>query len=739
MTSRTACLILLILVGLGGPLWSQEDTRQTTQEPQQLEAQQEELDREGGSQEDIIELGEVEITAQRMRTGADLMDAGVQVIDLSESVRQAQGSLGEVLSWEPGISSSFYGAGASRPIVRGMDGYRVGVFDAGLSTGDLSASSPDHAVAIEPLFVRSITVYRGAAALVHGGEAIGGAIDTEPDFLPSRETPKGWQGELGMIVETVNDGRTAYLKAGHRGDLFALRVNLLARETEDYDIPGFARTEDYDRSNFIRLPPSVRGQVAPNSEGIVPNTGTQTQVVAMGVGWFQPSWSVKATYQYYASEYGVPLDGHSHGNPFGEPGVTGPGPRDAVIIDLEQNRFLFQGEVTPDLDWIDSLQLKSAFTEFHQIENEGIFLSNDFQKEGGEIHLEGAKDFGRGVITVGLEFAEEGYTNRNISYDAGRADEDFLENSSEIAAAYAVSEVTFGNTTLRLGGRWDYQQTAREDEVNFAQNSGVPISRSDHAGGIVGEVSQVFRQHWEAVLSLSQTARLPNAEELVIEAPHGAIGAFLIGNPFLSEESSHSAEILLRRTGPKFHLSASAYVDEFEGYIFLENQGYEVDGLTAYMYTQRDARFYGGEVAARWDFLSQSAWQGHIEAFADYVHATGTENDDPLPRIPPWRLGGHLELSHEAWRGKVSALHAFQQDRVPRSIFGTLAYQSPSEAYTLITLHLERGFTLGQIDFTATAQVSNLLDEEARQHTSFLKDVAPLPGRSLQLTIRAEF
>jgi len=661
----------------------------------------------------------------------DLLAAGVDVLDAEGTGRQATGSLGEALSWQPGVSSSFYGAGASRPVVRGMEGYRVGVYDSGLSTGDLSASSPDHAVAIEPLFVREISLQRGAAALLHGGGAIGGAVDTVPDFLPDDWTLPGWDAETGVIFETVNDGRTVYVKGGNRTGPWAIRVNGLDRESEDYRIPGFARTPEYDLNNRIRLPPEVQGQVAPNPEGRVPNTWTRTRVGALGLGWIGKTALVQGAYQRYESRYGVPLDGHTHGNPFGTPGVTGPSPNDGVSIDLIQDRGLGQTRLDIDLGPFEQIELKGAVTRFRQKESEGRFLSNDFRLDGADVQIEAGGEL-RGVrFFSGLELAAHDFKNRNISYNAGRADEDFLQTKSVTAAAYALGEFEVGRTGLRLGGRLDRQRAHRADLQG--------VSRTDYTGSAVLELVQRLGDPLQVVLSLGKTSRIPNADELYIEAPHGATGIFQIPNPELEVERASSVEIRIQHQGERFHASASAYYRDFDGYVFLENQGYEIDGLTAYALVQRDAEFTGGEAEASWTFYAEPERSGLIRVFGDYVHATDKGRDQPLPRIPPLRVGGSVELALDGWTTELAALHAFDQDRVPREVFGTLAYQSPSAAYTLLTFRLERRFSFDQAELIAGLEVSNLLDEEARQHTSFLKDVAPLPGRSLRLSLQLDF
>ncbi len=678
-----------------------------------------------------VELPTYQVMATAAESAIDLQSAGVDVVTFERTERALRSTIGEALAWEPGVSSSFYGAGASRPMLRGMDGYRVGVLEGGLATGDLSAGSPDHAVAIEPLFIRNVTVHRGAAALLHGGGAIGGAVDTEPDYLPIASMPQALSGEGGLALESVNSGHTAWVKAGYRDGSWALRINLLNRQTDDYAIPGQARTPDYDVNNRIRLPPGVQGLVAPNPQGKVPNTATHTQAAALGAAWLPQQRQVRGAYQHYQSNYGVPLDGHTHGNPYGKPGVTGPGVGEAVTIKLVQDRVTGDAFLRFDDQLFQSLSLKGAWTGFRQQEWEGRFLSNDFQQESAETLGEArwTGDFWQAFLGAGA--SRQKFANRNLSYGAGRVDQDLLETRSITWSAFLLAEANWKNTVLRAGTRLDHRQARRLDLDGYW--------RADCTPSFLVEIVQTVRQRWEFVLAVGLSNRLPNADELYIEAPHGATGIYQIPQPQLGTEQAKSVEMRIARTADRLSLILSTFARHFNGFIFLENQGYEIGGLTAYALVQRKARFYGGELTAKISFYQeQNNWFG-LELFADAVHAEDEEKKEPLPRIPPMRCGGRIKADWRNWSAGAHTLHALRQERVPREVFGTLAYQSPSEAYTLLTLELERRFDHRYGEWKMTLQVSNLFNEEARQHTSFLKDVAPLPGRNVRFTVGLVF
>jgi iron complex outermembrane recepter protein len=679
------------------------------------------------AEREVLELDPYAVEERGWGPISGMTEAGMEKLTPAETGRTGAATLGELLSWRGGVASSFHGAAVSRPVVRGFEGRRVAVREGGLATGDFSDSSPDHAVAIEPQFVREVTIHKGAAVLLHGGGAIGGAVDIDPDYLPRAGLPERGEAEAGWLHDTANSGDTFFLKAGTGGAGWALRLNALDRRTGDYRIPGLARTENYDINNRLRLPPSVRGQVAPNPRGRVPNTFSDTAVIALGAGWFPGRHALAGGYQHYASRYGVPVDGHTHGNPYGIPGGTGPSPNDGIAIDLEQNRLMLEAEAVVKNPLLKGLRLRAAGVDFVQREYDGAFLSNDFAREALEARVEMLAGEGPWLALAGAEASRADYRNRNISYAAGRADEDRLRTLSRSFALFALQEYRRDRWTARLGMRGDWEQAERRDRDDSS-------SRLD-ALSASGELSLRLHSSLRLLVAAHSASRLPGAEERFIEAPHGATGIFQLPDPGLGIERSRGAEARLQYARGAVAADLSLYRRRFDGYVFQENQGYEIDGLTAYAFVQRDAAFRGGELDLRWRIFADNGDSLQLGVFADWIHARDLGRAQPLPRIPPARAGARLTATSGPWSGGLHALHAFAQERVPREVFGTLAYQSPTPSYTLVSLEIAHRRVAAGVEAELRLRISNLLDREARQHSSFLKDVAPLPGRGALLTL----
>lgn len=684
--------------------------------------------------EEAVELEPFRVTAEAVPEATALLTIGRQELALRDNEAAAAGSLGALLDATPGVRSSAYAPGAGRPVIRGFAGYRVGIYAGGLGTGDLSAGSPDHAVAIEPLFIGGVTVLKGQAAVLFGGDAIGGAVVIAPGWLPSMETPDDG-GVLGTYGRSVDDGHTAWATHGWRAGTWAGRVGFVARDSDDYRIPGFARTAVYDAANRIRLPPEVQGSVAPNPDGRVPNTGVATRVGAFSLAYGRAGRFVRGGFQRFASSYGVPADGHVHGNPFGEPVTGAPGPDDVVRIDVLQARWFGHARWEPEAAWLDGLDLRVAWTDYAQDEREGPFLANAFAQETTGLRLTGWRRATAWTLFSGLTLDHGRYHNRNLSYLAGRVDEDRLATRSTRTGAFALGAwEPHDALTLTLGARLDHQTARRTDRDNVQRTHTAPVAMAG--------ATWRFGDHWSASLATQYAARPPHADELFIEAPRGAIGIFTLPDPDLDNETSTGLELRLARTGERFQLTLDAFWRRFDGYVTLTNAGFEVDGLTAHAHTARAADFYGGELALTWAALRTGGARVDVRAFADAMRGTDRDRDEPLPRMPAPRLGLVVEARRGAWNFDAEILHTLRQDEVPRTVFGTLRYQSPSAAYTLVGLRLARTWELRPIPaanpliLEGELAIDNLLDAEARPHTSFLKDVAPLPGRSIRAGLK---
>ncbi|WOO40106.1 TonB-dependent receptor [Rubellicoccus peritrichatus] len=679
---------------------------------------------------ELQELDEVEMFMIQPAELGDKIDIPRHFLSGAELERKVEASLGETLAWEPGVSSSFYGPAASRPIIRGQSGYRVGIYDGGVGTGDLSNASPDHAVSIEPMFIEEIEVIRGPAALLYGSNAIGGAVDVVTTHIPKSSAINPVLGAAEVRYDTVNKGRTGIVATTVGDNDFTVQANGLWRKTSDYKIPGKARTDDYDFNNRTRLPPAVP-QPSPNPEGSVPNTQSETQMGSLGASWFWDQGWVGSSFTAFNTDYGVPSDGHAHGNPFGNSSF-GPGPNDFVTIQMKQRKGDLEAELWPESPWLEELSLRTTYSDLKQDEFEGEFLGNHFDAETFESRIEAVMPQIDGwSAAAGLQFSYFDLFNRNISYNTGRADEDRLSTRSIGGGVFALTEYETGPWQVELGARGDFQHAERSDLSN--------VERNDTAYSVSTGVSYRLTEAGKVGLNLSYLQRIPTADELYVEAPHGAIGIFQIPNPNLNNEESFGLDLFLEKDLGIWTFIATGFFRHFDNYIFLENQGFEVDGLSAYRYVQRQANFVGAELESAWRLLERQNQLLTFTALWDVVYGTDTTRHQPLPRIPPMRLGGRFDYTLGNWELGIGLRHAFAQNRVPQAVFGTLEYQSPTASYTFLDANIAYTLSIEKVIMRIFINGTNLTNAEGRNAASFLKDIAPLPGRNITVGLNVEF
>ena len=133
------------------------------------------------------------VTGNPLGSALQEMVSPASVLEGTELKLRAQGSLGETLRHLPGVSSTYFGPASSRPIIRGLDGDRIRVMQNGIGNLDASALSFDHAVSIDPIAIDRVEVVRGPAALLYGGNAIGGAVNVLTNRIPEKAI-QGIQG-----------------------------------------------------------------------------------------------------------------------------------------------------------------------------------------------------------------------------------------------------------------------------------------------------------------------------------------------------------------------------------------------------------------------------------------------------------------------------------------------------------------------------------------------------------------
>ncbi len=597
---------------------------------------------------------------------------------------QTAPTIGETVGQQLGVHSTFYGAGASRPVIRGLGGDRVQVLTDGLATLDASGLSEDHAVAIDPALADQIEVIRGPATLLYGSGAAGGVVNVVTNRI-HQQVPDKPEGVLEVRGDTALEERAAAGRFDAGFGQFALHLDGVWRETGDYSIPGFAE------SRRLRQEELAAGEEPDTTRGTLPNSWTDTRAGGIGVTYVGDVWLAGLAYSRYDTQYGIP----------GED----------VFIDLVQDRVdlaLRRSFANGSL-----LRLSAAANDYQHAEIEpGGEVGTLYEVDGRELRAAFDHDLGWGFAgTAGVQWQQVTL--------AAVGEEAFVPDTrTRSFGAFIFEQRDFSGWSLELGARVDRQ------EVDGGEVAGYDGTAVNLSLGLIRPLSDSL----DLVAQFSRSERHPSSTELYADGPHAATGQFEIGNAAFDTERGLQVDVGLRGSIGVVSGELRAFVSRYDGYMYLSPTGAVEDELPVFQYLQQDARFHGVEASASLP-LGTSGWS--VGLSADAVRGRLDAGGD-LPRIPPLRVGGQLIYERDGLRGEISARHSLKQDRVA-------ADELPTDSYTL--LGVELGWRPGgsQGSTFLFLRGSNLLDEDARVHSSPLKDSVPLPGRSLAAGVRFDF
>jgi iron complex outermembrane receptor protein len=660
----------------------------------------------------VIHTEEIVVSANTEARSLAEVYQPVDVLSGTDLSLKMQPTLGETLSQQAGVNSTYFGPGASRPIIRGLGGDRIRMLIDGVGAGDASSTSPDHSVSTDPLSAERIEVVRGPATLLYGSSAVGGVVNVLdsriPDYLSDEMISGSLQANFGSVANERSGAGSLNGKLGR----FGWHADLMKRETDDYNIPGFAE-EHY-------------GEEEPGHEeeeevfGVLTNSALETDSAAGGLSYIADDGFIGASYSGYNSLYGIPGHGHAHEEEGGEhtEEEEPPAEEESVKIDLQQRRFDVRGEVTRPFGFMRGLKLRVGRTDYEHAELEGEAVGTLFTNDTWETRIEGLhKQIGSLNGSFGVQIATRDFT--------AIGEEAFLPpTQTDSWALFAFEEIGSGKIKLQLGARYEKQDvTAQTDGIN---NRGL-----DGLSGSVG-VLYLPNEDYSLSASLARSVKLPNAEELFSNGPHIATNAFEIGDPNLSEESSLGLDISLRKLTGRFTGEFSFFTNRFNDFIFEQFTDEVEDGLQVFRYVQTDARFTGLEFHGDVELFHIEPHHIHFEIMGDYVRADDIDLDEPLPRIPPMRVGAGVVYQGDKLWGRVDVRYVSEQDRVA-------TFEEPTASYTMLNASIGYRLFAGATMHDIILRGTNLTDEEARNHVSFLKEIAPLPGRDISIIYKLSF
>ncbi len=655
------------------------------------------------------DTGEIVVTGFR-RNKEDVL-SGTSVLSGVALERDMRPTIGETLARQPGVSATSFGPNASRPILRGFQGERIRILTDGIGSLDVSNTSVDHAVAINPLTADRIEVLRGPSALLFGSAAVGGVVNVIDARIPRRVPPDDVHPEGILTYGSAADERSgnAALDVAVGND-FVIHADANYSKTGDLRVGGFLLSPTVRAQALASPDPDIRALAALRGE--LPNSGGRTSDLALGAAWIHGDNNVGFSINRLDSLYGIPLRFSL------DPAIEA----EASRIDLKQTRLDGRAEIDTGSGFVDSLRLRGGWSDYtHSELDEAGVAGTTFFNKGYEARLEAVQSTRNGW---GGGFGAQ-YFHRDLRTVG--AEKSLPRNRTAQFGLFALESFSKGILRAEAGARYE-RQTVRADAD--AQIGNPDLSRTFNAySGSVG--ASLGSKAVRVGLNLSHSERAPSAEELYVNGPHPGTQAFEIGDPGLAKEKSNGVELTLKGSGDGYSYGASAYRMWFSDYIYEAATGAIRDDLPVFETRQADARYLGFEVEGSVRLARIGHLALNLDGLADYVRAT-IRTVGPAPRIPPLRLLGGIEAQSKLVNGRLEVERVTGQDRVA-------AFETPTDGYTMVNASVSLTPFRAHRELSLTLSANNIFDVDARRHASFLKDFAPLAGRDIRLTARASF
>ena len=660
-----------------------------------------------------IVSAEIIVTAPYARDRATAL-SGVTVLQGTDLTRELRGTIGETLSRQAGVSSTSFGPNASRPILRGFQGERIRILNDGIGSFDVSNTSVDHAVVINPQLAERIEVLRGPASLLYGSSAIGGVVNIVDKRIP-REVPTEpvHLDVLGSFGSSATERNISGVVEVPVTDRIVLHADGSFAESDDLRIGGFVLSRPVRAAALASGDPAVRDLAV--LDGRLPNSAARTWAAGGGAAFIDADGELGFAYSHYDSLYGVPPRFDL---------ATGDG--EAVRLKVKQDRIDLRGQINAGGSLIDTIKFRFGYADYRHSElDDAGAIGTTFLNQGLEGRLEVAqtkRDIGsgtwRGATGVQLfarrfeAIGDEAFVPRNDTLQAG---------------IFTLQEVDFGAASVETAGR--YERANVKASVSDFRGAPVFADRNfDLFSGSLG-ASFGFAQGWRLGVNLSHTERAPAAEELLANGPHAGTQAFEIGNPDFVKERANGAELILRGKGEGYSFEASVYYSRFSDYIYEVQTGAVEDNLPIFQILQDNARYIGFEVQGSATLARLGDSEIKLDALADYTDAKILGGGGMVPRIPPLRMLAGIGVSGPVWDARAEIEHATSQTRLA-------AFETETAAYTLVNASISIRPFADRPNTAIVVSANNLFDVDARRHASFLKNFAPLAGRDIRVSLR---
>lgn len=678
--------------------------------------------------EDEVEVQQITaISATASKDDAD--DSSNRLLLSSSDTLQSSTTIGEALKDQLGIYADSFGAGASRPVIRGQDGARAKVLQNGSDTMDVSTLSPDHAVMVDPQLAKKVELIRGPETLLYGAGSVGGLVNVVDNKIATEMPAKGYEGTVGLRYNTGNDETLA--QAGVTvglSDHIALRVEGLSRDANNYIVPNYSVIEDHGDHQHV------------DRQRRVADTFAKSDNFNLGLSWIGDRGYAGVSYSNRQDKYGLPghsheyeschlhglslhcgdhddhdEDGHdhdqahshNHGHGHEEEEHDHAGP----WIDLKSERYDFRSELNDPFAGFKKLKASASYTDYQHDEIEEGQAMTTFKSKAYDGRLE---LFHNPIATwegvIGLEASQQ---KLNISGEEAT----LAPNKTQKWSLFAAEHKQWNDVLFQVSSRFDQQKI----DISSAQKD-----FDENAFSYAGSATWSFAPNYKLALTASHQERLPLAQELYSDGKHFATNTYELGNDNLSKEKSNNLELGLNFDADKFSYGINLYHQWYDNFIYAKTLDQYKD-FRLIQYSQDKARFYGAEAQAAYQITDRYK----LGVFGDYVR--GKIDNENAPRVPAGRLGTKVDAQFsDAWTGSAEYYHVFKQDKFA-------SYEHETEGYNMLNLALAyAGKYSDDVNYKVFFNANNLLDDQVYNHTSFLSNI-PQIGRNFSVGLTLGF
>lgn len=646
---------------------------------------------------------------------------------------QASTAIGEILEREAGVGKRSFGAGTGRPVIRGFDGDRVLVLQDGVRNGSLGSQSGDHGEPVDALSLERLEVIKGPATLLYGSNAIGGVVNAvTSDEDDPHEGVRGFFTGLGA-TQNRQGGASGGVEYGYKKFLF--NANASGIREGDYRTPF----------------------------GNIPNSASRSAGGSASIGYFGEKAFVNGYFNLDRRRYGVPYaplfeagellttasgeqcqpaEEEVAGGKEPEPcqydpfairdrfsNTLPPAPEEAIDLRMRRNNYRVRGGFRDLNGVIPQANFSVDFSDYRHEEIEtfdgidetatnffndvfsyrAVFQQAKYKILSGRFGFEGYR---RSYLTEGAEQLVNGRVRHNNF------------------AVFALEELNFDRVAVQFGGRVENNRYNPRNNAEY-------INRS--FTGFSGAAAARFRitKDTSFVANFTSSYRAPALEELYNEGAHIGTVTFEVGDQNLRRERSNGIELSLRQKINRVRIDGSFFYYRINDFVFLapqdadENGSVDVeDNLPIGNYLQDDASFTGADITVDVD-INQ-----YVGAFfmGDVVRAKLRESDTPLPRITPARARVGLDFRYKGLSVRPEGVFAAR-----KSLSDVFTLETPTAGYGLFNINGSYTVATERTAHIFSVSGYNLNDRLYRNHLSFIKDLAPEPGRGVRASYTIRF